>query len=297
MKPRLPTYVRRDVFTPPWPLAGPFATLRASLAPRRFGRMHMALARVFALAPGARDNFFHFLIGYLLPLVHAQSRRHFPGFLALDCGPLMTPILAETLRRLGHDARIVTADAVETPVFVEPWDKVDQPWRSPRAIRAAVTAVREAWRDDACAGTGCATAENVLVARAPPPAVPSGIASLFGIGYGAQTRAITNIDDVTEHLRRAGVPHCVYEPGSHSLGCQIAAFGNAARLLGMRGAEWANLVWSRPGVRVRMLDPRPPAKTLGGFMRRLGICHEFAHVAERHAAEDPDAALRFFTER
>jgi hypothetical protein len=296
MKPRLPTYVRRDVFTPPWPLAGAFAVLRASLAPRRFGQMHMALARVFALAPGARDNYFHFLVGYLLPLVHAQSRRRFSPFLALDCGPLMTPILVETLRRLGHDARIVAADAVETPVFVEPWDKVDLPLRSPRALVAAVAAVREAWRDHACPGTGCATAEHVLVARAPAPAVPSGNASLFGIRYGAQTRGITNLDEVTDRLRRAGVPHCVYEPGSHSLGCQIAAFGNARRMLGIRGADWANLVWSRPGVRVRMLDPHPPAKTLEGFMRRLGVRHEFARVANRHAAEDPGEALRFFTE-
>jgi hypothetical protein len=296
MKTRLPTFVRRDVFTPPWPLAGPFAALRATMAPRQFGRTHMALARAFALAPGARDNYFHFLVGYLLPLVHDQSRRRFRRFLALDCGPLMTPILAATLRRLGHDARIIAADAIERPVFVEPWDKVDLPWRSAKAIRAAVTAVKAAWRDDVCPGTGCATVENVLVARAPATTVASGTGSLFGIGYGAHTRGITNLDEVTDHLRRAGVPHCVYEPGAHSLGCQIAAFGDARRMLGMRGADWANLVWSRPGVRVRMLDPRPPAKTLAGFMRRLGIRHEFSRVAESHAAEDPAAALRFFTE-
>lgn len=293
----LPTYLRRDVFTPPPPLGATFTALRGATTPLGFARIHTLLARVFSLAPGARDNYYHFLVGYLLPLVHAQSRRRFHSYLALDCGAVMTPILAETLTRLGHRFRIVTAESIGTPVFVEPWDKVDAPWRSRRSVAAAAESVRQAWHGHSCHGTGCVTVENMIIGRAPPPAGRTKGDSLFGVGYGTQERGIRNLDEVADHLRSAGVPHGVYEPGSHSLGCQIAAFGGARRILGIRGADWANLVWASPGVRVRMLDPDPPARTLEGFMRRLGARHEFARVAERHAAEDPREALRFFTER
>ena len=293
---RLPTFIRRDFFTPPRAVAGVFSLLRASMHPWAFGSLHIRLARWCRLAPGTRENYFHFLIGYLLPLVHAQSRRRFQRFLAVDCGPLMTPILAETLTRLGHDFRIVGADAVERQVFVESWDKIDPSRPAPEAMAMAAALMRRGWEGHVCQGVDCTAAENLLIRRSDCHEHYLGGASHFQDGYGTFKRGITNLDDVSDRLRRAGVPHAVYEPGGHSLGCQIAAFTRARRLLGMRGAEWANLIWSPPGARVRMLDHDPPAWTLTHFMRRLHIHHEFSVVPGRHAPEDCDAALRFFTE-
>jgi hypothetical protein len=66
--------------------------------------------------------------------------------------------------------------------------------------------------------------------------------------------------------------------------------------MGIRGAEWANVVWCRLNPRVRILDPDPPAKRVMGLFAQLGIRYEFANVSAEHCYEDPLEALRFLTE-
>lgn len=91
MKTGLPTYIRRDVFTGPTALTGLRLPFWIPFTKRFLRRRNPLFARLLILAPGSRENYFHFLIGYLLPLVHAQDRNRFDKFLALDCGPLMSP--------------------------------------------------------------------------------------------------------------------------------------------------------------------------------------------------------------
>ncbi|MFM7261796.1 MAG: glycosyltransferase 61 family protein [bacterium] len=288
----LPTYVRRDAFT------GPIAESAGHFArTRRLARRIPLVANVFAsslqLAGGSREHYFHFLVGYLLPLVHAQSKHRFDTFLVLDCGPLMTPLLRETLSRLGCDFRIVTADEIERPVAVDAWD---YRWSrgSDAAVRNTMQRIREAWRHHACPCADCPRIGNLLLRRSSPhPFYLDGRSEISG--YGTSRRGITNMEEVSDFLARNGVEHAVYEPGVHGLGCQIEAFTAARRVIGFRGAEWANLIWSEPSVRVRMLDNMPPALLIGGFMNRLRIQHKFAIVDNANAPEDPREALQFFS--
>ena len=291
----LPTYVRRDVFTGPTALLGSRLAFWIPFAKRHFKRRNSLLARLFILAPGSRENFFHFLIGYLLPLVHALSRKRFENFLALDCGPLMTPILGQTLVRFGHNFGIVPPEAIEKPVLVEAWDRLDNPWRSRESVLASVDRVRVAWQDHTCPAQNCLRSENLLIQRSTPHKHYLDGSSEFR-GYGTSRRAVSNLQEVSEYLECHGVPHSVYEPGVHCLGCQIETFTAAKRLLGFRGAEWANLIWSNSQARVRMLDHKPPPKTLSRFMTRLGIRHEFSIVDSPNSPENPEEALRFFSE-
>lgn len=294
MNDRVPTYIRRDVFTGPTALVGTALPFWIPFVKRRLRRWNRHLSRLFVLAPGTRENYFHFLIGYLMPLVHAQGHRRFDRFQALDCGPLLTPILAETLTRLGHEFAIVAPEKIGRPVCVEAWDRLDSPWRSPEAVWRAVDVVRQAWRDHPCPARDCPRSENLLIQRSDPHEHHLGEAPEFR-GYGTSRRGVSNVPEIASVLRAHGVDHAVYEPGAHGLGCQIEAFTRARRLLGFRGAEWANLIWSGSGTRIRVLDHEPPAKTLDRFARRLGIHHEFVFVDGPHAPENPEDALRFFT--
>lgn len=293
MKDGVPTYVRRDVFTGPAALAGSALPFWIPFVKRHLRNWNQHLSRLFVLAPGSRENYFHFLVGYLLPLVHAQAIRRFDRFQALDCGPLMTPILCETLTCLGHEFGVVAPEAIVKPVCVEAWDRLDNPWRSPGDVWCAVDRVRQAWIGHSCPGHDCPRSENLVIQRSMPHEHYLGAAPEFR-GYGTSRRGITNVQEISDMLTARGVGHAVYEPGAHGLGCQIEAFTRARRLLGFRGAEWANLIWSTSGARIRVLDHNPPAKTLTRFATRLGIHHEFVVVDARHARVDPQDALQFF---
>jgi hypothetical protein len=282
----LPIYVRNDAFTG--------AAARKPLGVRgallRFSRPSV---RPPSDAPvlGSREHFFHFLLGYLLPLVHAQTTNQDHKFLALDCGPLMTPILEETLKRLGLRFEIVPPGGMEKPFYLEAWD---HHWTCTETVRAAADRVSTAWKDHVCAEPDCALSSNLLIERSPPHEYyRQGAAEIEG--YGLSRRGITNWPEVCRLLNDRGIEHLLYEPGRHCLGCQVATFSAARRIVGIRGAEWANTIWSQPGLRVRVLDPDPPAHILTNFLKRTGVSCEFAFAPQHLASENPSEVARFFT--
>lgn len=285
----LPTFVRIDGFTGPLELARAkeISCIDKDI-PKRMLKQ--------SIRRGSKEHFFHFLLGYLLPLVHLQSKHRFKRFLALDCGPILTPILEETLARLGYKFRIVGPYAIQRPIFLDPWDHGWTGHRDFDSVRHAVDLVRKAWCNNPHFGTECPPlSKNLLIRRSRPHQFYlDGSAEIKG--YGTSRRGMSNLEEVSDYLTHNNVSHSIYEPGAHCLGCQIQAFSTAHRLLGFRGAEWANLIWSTPEVRVRMLDHNPPARLVGRLMTNLGIRHEFAIVDSTHAPENPQEALRFFRE-
>ena len=238
---------------------------------------------------GSREHYFHFLLGYLLPLVHVQFQLQHSAFEVLECGPLMTPILDETLQRLGLPARIVPHSAMVDPLPVEAWD---HGWSDLDAVRATVDRIRRAWCPPACPQPDCPASEKLLLQRSPAPAYYlSGAAEKPG--YGTSRRTITNGAAVSAHLSAQGIDHAIYEPGRHSLGCQIASFRRARRIVGIRGAEWANVIWSCPGLAVRMYDPAPPARLVTALFERTAVRHEIAVAGSALISVDPSEVARF----
>ncbi len=247
---------------------------------------------------GSREHFFHFLIGYLLPIVHAQRLNQQAPFQVLDCGPLMTPILEETLTRLGFDFKITSPSAIENPIYVDSWDNAKQPdWNafSTQALRSAAHRVSTAWGKYTCQQDDCPQSENLLIQRsAAHEYYISGPAEVKG--YGLSRRGVTNWPDVLALLKERGIEYALYEPGRHSLGCQITTFRRARRIAGMRGAEWANAIWSPKGARARVLNPitMPPQVIIASFFKRLDFQHELVPVSQNQAREDPRSCADFF---
>jgi len=285
MKHVLTTYVRRDNYTGP-KITRWISTLPYGSTIRRYLKLN--------LASGSREHYYHFLIGYLLPLILAQEKHRNPQFQVLDCGPLLNPILQETLERLGFEITLILPNQVRRPVYVEPWD---QGWKLPKDIEAVehtVNRIKEAWKAYTCLNCDCVPTDNLILRRSEPHAFyMEGGAEKSG--YGTSRRGITNLAELSNFLIKNGVQFTIYEPGVHCLGCQINMFSKSKKFLGFRGAEWANLIWAPQEAHVRMLDNAPPATTIGRFMNRLQIKHEFALVPHSHSPESLDEALRFFT--
>ena len=75
-------------------------------------------------------------------------------------------------------------------------------------------------------------------------------------GYGTSRRALRGVDEAIALLTDRGINVVAYEPGSHSLVHQITAFFCCKGIFALRGAEFANLIWMRPGSSVVMIAPR-----------------------------------------
>jgi len=232
------------------------------------------------VADGSRETYFHFLLGYLLPLVHAQTVQRFSEFLVLDCGPIMTPILEETLRRLDFKFRIVPIKEIQKKIYLEQWDRWDRPWKSLAAVRMTAALVSQAWKDYQCPGTECQTSENLLIKRSPPPDYYlSENSEGKGWGYGTSLRSITNWQEISISLSQHGIEHTIYEPGAHCLGCQIAAFSSAKKIVGVRGAEWANAIWCQPNARARVMVRESTAQKLYAYFNQRGFNHPHVNAA------------------
>ncbi len=290
MSPCTYTYIRRDVFT----LAGGSGRdsddglISRSWTPHP---LQYVLNPSEALAGGSREHYFHFLLGYLLPLIHCQTAAKLRYFQVVDCGPVMTPILVDTLNRIGFDFDVVDPANLSQPFFVPAWD---YRWANKQDVIDICRLIAGSWLDYVCGGEGCETHENLLLQRSQPNSFyTEGSAEVKG--YGTSRRSIINLSDISEALRLSGVSHMIYEPGQHCLGCQIKTFARADRIYGIRGAEWANAVWAKAGLRARILDPVPPAVTLSEFLTRCNVHYEICDVSNHHVVADPESAIEFFS--
>jgi len=284
-----PTYLRNDKYTGKKYFRG-MKRLRRIMA-----RIFPALFAEMFRARGSREKYFHFLLGYLLPIVHAQAIYRFDNFLVLDCGPLMTPILKETLQRLEFQFEIVSPDQIEERFYVDAFDYVKG---SSETIYSASERVKSVWRDYVCTQHDCTFSANLLIERSAPHKYydKNGGSEKKGSGYGTSRRSITNWTEVCETLDKRGIDYGLYEPGRHSLGCQIATFCRARRIVGIRGAEWANIVWSQPDLHVRVVDPSPPATTLTNLLNHLNVNYEFIISEKNHTPVNPLVVARFLSE-
>lgn len=99
--------------------------------------------------------------------------------------------------------------------------------------------------------------------------------------------------DAEQTLGEAVLEHDVYAPGDHSSGCQFETLGHARTIVGVRGAEWANVVWSPATVRVMIFDSIPPAPTLSRPLEELNVQHELVEIGGSHVAVETSRIDRF----
>ena len=110
-------------------------------------------------------------------------------------------------------------------------------------------------------------------------------------GYGVTRRSLQGLDKVAAELNAAGISAQVFEPGRHTLKEQIRAFHYCSGMIGIRGAEFANLVWVRPGAKVIMVTPdsmkKPSVQRFLGKVMQV----EFSEVTVDSDHPDLSSAL------
>lgn len=253
-------------------------------------RFEFAAARDF----GARDHFFHFLMGYLLP-----SLRHTLGVedrdVAFeDCGPLLNMTLADACKLM--DLNLVPQDNSEgfSRAIPSRWDKWLLRPDGSRPSHALVEAFRRA--TDSVRAT--VLKKVVLVA---PSAVEAedyivvlkrsqthtyyrvgGPASYPG--YGNERRHLKNAEHVAQAIERVGFPVKLVDVGALSFAEQVALFRDARAVVGARGAEFAHLFWMNPKTDAFMFatpieKPNHASRTLA-FIRDIHLTE--VPVAEQH---------------
>jgi hypothetical protein len=92
-------------------------------------------------------------------------------------------------------------------------------------------------------------------------------------GYGTQRRELLGINGIFDELKdnkeRPEENITLFEPEKYSLAEQIRAFSSCKGVLGIRGAEFANLIWMKSGSKVVHITPAEMGTT--SFQRTLAL--------------------------
>jgi hypothetical protein len=205
---------------------------------------------------GSPQHYFHFLIGYLLPLVDHLSKWPLDSFKVLDCGPLMTRHLEESLGKLGFNYSVVERTRISYPYFLQP------SWLSTSTVIKTINEMKELFTEFTCSSiSGCKSSSLLILDRSPVhPFYQSQQADIKG--YGKGRRSIKNIQELHSKLTYDESTFNLYDSGAHSLGCQINVFSKAQVIIGIRGSEFANAIWCEADTNVLMVDPAPPAREI-----------------------------------
>lgn len=63
-------------------------------------------------------------------------------------------------------------------------------------------------------------------------------------GYGTQRRRLLGVESAVCEMKKSGLPPKIFEPGIHSLREQILTFSTCSIMIGIRGAEFINMLWA-----------------------------------------------------
>lgn len=74
-------------------------------------------------------------------------------------------------------------------------------------------------------------------------------------GYGTARRELKGIEEAGTYLNDRGIPAEIFEPGNHSYREQMVVFQRCRGVIGIKGAEFANLLWMRKGSKVIQIRP------------------------------------------
>lgn len=244
---------------------------------------------------GSVEHYFHFLLGFFAPLVHALATRwpdrEFCRVLVRSCGPL-DPIVRELgdrrieiLSKETHARAIATDDATLEFDEIRGFDRASR--YAPAIFRKVRKILRgrpdvEAERRALPPEWTSAALRILLIRRAPPDPFYVSDAAEAG-GAGSLRRSIANHDALHRALseRFGGVLDVATE--GMSLARQIALFSSANVIVAQHGAALANLLWANAGALVVEYFPRPFEDATPELLRvKLDYFAKLAQCLELH---------------
>ncbi|MBT5032212.1 MAG: glycosyltransferase family 61 protein [Proteobacteria bacterium] len=232
-----------------------------------------------ACGGGSPEHYFHFMHGYLLPslfeinniesstnLGNAQTSFHFRS-----CGPVMDKILSEVLTLYELDYEIVQKAAYGTGAYsiklrIPRWDMwlmsakidgkhtdhpnfLDTMMQVKRDINSRIDRLQTAlMRKTDFNGF-------LILKRSKQPKFYERGGESEIPTYGTGRRELIGIETAVNNLTNENIPVKIFEPGKHSFIEQVQAFQNCKGIIGVRGAEFANIIWMNRKSKVILIQP------------------------------------------
>jgi hypothetical protein len=254
----------------------------------------MSRARVMLVPEtwgGSVEHYYHFLLGYLVPVVAWQARHPGTPVTVRSCGPLNAwwDLLGE-----DSDIEVVPAGTMLQRVAGRHQRmRLMRPLDNPRLLtdadiehaRARITRLAGVPRARAAGGI-------LVIDRAPghrfysgdDPEVPTA---------GSERRSVPNMGEIVEALGGLGEVRVV-DAAALTPREQVEAAAAATVLVGQHGAGLANALWLPPGAGVvEILPPMGSSvRDLFGYLaRRQGLGYRAVPQADHHSAIDPEVVL------
>lgn len=245
---------------------------------------------------GARDHFFHFLLGYLLPSFDHAIQRNVRVASFDDCGPLLNVVLKQACALFG----LTLVPSKETERFdlvtVRRWDnwllRPDGSAAPPALVdmfRRATGPVRDHILRSVMPDLGkllplSEPPEIVVLQRSEPHPYYRVGGPASHPGYGRERRSLQNAKAIMQVIVDAGFRARLLDMGNLTFAEQVAAFHNARAVIGARGAEFAHLFWMRRGMDAFMFAtpievPNHASRTLAHIQ---GVSFREVPVPEQH---------------
>jgi hypothetical protein len=214
---------------------------------------------------GSKEHYFHALHGYLLPGLHHALAQGYRDIQFDDCGPLIQPRLYQGCALLGLNY-VDPQASITTDVYQVPrWDRYLLHFESPPPSQSLIDAYRQmatplvqqmqssAQSLDGGFVEGFAMNTVAVIKRSNDhPFYHLARMARFP-SYGVGRTDLINAQEVAQRLSDQGIAAQVVEFGSMTLGQQIQVAGRARAFIGIRGAEFANVIWMRPNTHAIML--------------------------------------------
>jgi len=245
---------------------------------KRINRKNQMLRLAFDtdLPWGSKEHYFHALHGYLLPGLHHALTLGYRDIQFEDCGPLMQPRLYQGCMLAGLNAVEPDAPLTGDLYRVPRWDQCLLHFEAPPPSMSRIaaycqritplvqkmTARAESFEGGCVAGlrgnvprvTNNFDVDTVAVIKRSEdhPFYHSPRMAAFP-RYGVGRTDLLNAEEVAQTLCAQGIAAQVVEFGAMTLGEQITVANRARALVGIRGAEFANVIWMRPNTHAIML--------------------------------------------
>lgn len=242
---------------------------------------------------GSVEHFYHFFLGYFMPLVLWQERTDTMTFTVRDCGP-MNPWFE--LTRPNTDLDFMTPGWMLQRVLTHRQERQilhgwDDPNRFHRAslVRFTDTILTRLALTHAASGK---TRITVLERRASPDFYLTGKSEAHG--SGADWRSIPNTAEIASSLDALG-DVSVVDTAALSPVQQIRLLASTDVLVAQHGAGLSNMVWMPPASAVVEMQPPliPPVDTIfASLAAARGLDHVCLRQEDEHSAVDPAAVAR-----